>query len=50
MISDIELKPRESGNLPPEKLAEVMGQIWPEETVKELMNKLGFVEDNNARD
>lgn len=34
-----DLKPRESKNLPPEKLQEILSKIYPEETVAELMDK-----------
>lgn len=40
MKRDVGLKPRETGNLPPEKLAQILGGIYPEETVGELMEKL----------
>ena len=42
MKRDIGLKQRETGSLPPEKLRDILSQIYPEETVEELMNK--FVE------
>ena len=37
---DIGLKPRSVGNLPPEKLAQILGSIYTEKTVAELMEKL----------
>lgn len=37
---DFSLKPRTTGDLPPEKLEDILGRIYPEETVAELMNKL----------
>ena len=40
MKRDFSLKPRTTGNLPPEKLEQILGQIYPEETVVELMDKL----------
>lgn len=40
MKRDFSLKPRTSGDLPPEKLELILGRIYPEETVKELMEKL----------
>ena len=42
MSRNIELKPRENGNLPPEKLRDILSRIYPEETVEELMDR--FVE------
>ena len=33
-----DLKPRETGHLPPEKLRETLGKIFPDETVDELMD------------
>ncbi len=42
MKRDIGLKPRETGNLPPEKLRDILSRIYPEETVEELMDR--FVE------
>ena len=42
MRRNIELKPREVGNLPPEKLRDILSRIYPEETVEELMDR--FVE------
>jgi len=35
-MRDIELKPRECGNLPPEKLLEILRGIYPKETADEL--------------
>lgn len=40
MRRDIGLKPRKTGDLPPEKLEQILGRIYPEDTVKELMDKL----------
>ena len=40
MKRDIGLKQRETGSLRPEKLRDILSQIYPEETVEELMNKL----------
>lgn len=40
MKRDFSLKPRTTGDLPPEKLEEILGRIYPEETVAELMGKL----------
>lgn len=42
MKRDIGLKPRETGNLPPEKLHDILSHIYPEETAEELMDR--FVE------
>ncbi len=39
-MRDVGLKPRKTGDLPPEKLAQVLSTIYPEETVMELMGKL----------
>lgn len=47
MKRDIGLKPREEGNLPPEKLRDILSRIYPEETVEELMDR--FVERPNRR-
>ncbi len=35
-----DLKRRESKNLPPERLREILSRIYPEHTVDELMKKL----------
>lgn len=40
MKRDFSLKPRTTGDLPPEKLEQILGQIYSEETVVELMEKL----------
>ena len=40
MIRNRDLKRRESGTLPPEKLREILSRIYTEETVDELMGKL----------
>ena len=40
MKRDIGLKPRETGDLPPEKLRDILSRIYPEETVEELMDRL----------
>ena len=37
---DFNLKPRTTGCLPPEKLEQILGRIYPEETVADLMDKL----------
>lgn len=42
MKREIGLKPRETANLPPEKLRDILSRIYPEETVEELMDR--FVE------
>ena len=39
MSRNIELKQREKGNLPPEKLRDILSRIYPEETVEELMDR-----------
>lgn len=39
MKRNFDLKRRESRNLPPEKLQEILSRIYPEGTVNELMNK-----------
>lgn len=39
MKRDVGLKPRETGNLPPEKLREILGRIYPEEVADELMER-----------
>ena len=41
-MRDFALKPRTTGDLPPEKLEEILSRIYPEETVAELMDR--FVE------
>ena len=40
MKRDLSLKPRTTGSLPPEKLEQILGQIYTEETVDDLMDKL----------
>ena len=40
MKRDFSLKPRTTGGLPPEKLEQILGRIYPEETVAKLMDKL----------
>lgn len=40
LMRDVGLKPRTTGDLPPEKLEQILGRIYPEETVEELMEKL----------
>ena len=40
MKRDFSLKPRITGDLPPEKLEQILGRIYPAETVVELMKKL----------
>lgn len=37
---DVGLKPRTCGDLPPEKLEQILSKIYSEETVTELMSKL----------
>jgi hypothetical protein len=37
---NVGLKPRKSGDLPPEKLKQILSSIYPEETADELMEKL----------
>ena len=39
MRRHFDLKYRESGNLPPERLQEILSKIYPEGTVNELMDK-----------
>ena len=39
-MRDVGLKPRESGNLPPEKLLEILRGIYPKETADELFAEL----------
>lgn len=39
MKRNFDLKRRESKNLPPEKLQEILSRIYPKETVNELMDK-----------
>lgn len=52
MKRDVGLKPRKTGDLPPEKLAQILGTIYPGETVGELMDKLcdmdGERKDNDS--
>ena len=43
MIRNCGLKPRETKELPPEKLQEILSRIYPKEIVDDLMNK--FVEN-----
>lgn len=40
MKRDFSLKPRTTGDLPTEKLEQILGRIYPAETVTELMEKL----------
>jgi len=40
MKRDFSLKSRTTGDLPPEKLEQILSRIYPEETVVELMDKL----------
>lgn len=40
MRRDFSLKPRTTGDLPAEKLEQILSRIYPEETVAELMEKL----------
>lgn len=39
MRRNIGLKPREKGNLPPEKLRDILSRIYTEETVENLMER-----------
>ena len=39
------MKPRETEKRPPEELRRVLGRIYPEEIVDELMKKLGMEEE-----
>ena len=39
-MRDVGLKPRGCGNLPPEKLLEILRGIYPKETADELFLKL----------
>lgn len=39
-MRDIKLKPRETGNLPPEKLLKILRDIYPKETADELFADL----------
>ena len=39
-MRDVSLKPRKTGDLPREKLEEILGRIYPEEAVAELMENL----------
>ena len=53
MNRDFSLKPRQTGDLPPEKLEQILGRIYTEETVEELMKKLctkEVKEDGSAKD
>lgn len=45
MGRNFDLKRRESRDLPPEKLREILSKIYPEITVNELMDKF-FKTDN----
>ena len=40
MKRDVGLKPRETGNMPPEKLREILGGIYSDEVADELMERL----------
>lgn len=40
MKRDVSLRPRTTGDLPPEKLEQILGKIYQAETVKELMERL----------
>lgn len=44
MKRNFDLKRRESRDLPPEKLQEILSKIYPEGTVNELMDKLSGTE------
>ena len=37
---ELGLTPRKPGNLPPEKLREILGGIYPEEIAEDLMDRL----------
>lgn len=39
-MRDIKLKPRETGNLPPEKLLKILRGIYPKETADKLFTDL----------
>lgn len=41
-MRDCTMKPRETEKRPPEELRKVLGKIYPEEVVDELMKKLGM--------
>ena len=44
-MRNIKLKPRETGNLPPEKLLEILKGIYPKEKAEELFtNLMGLVQ------
>lgn len=49
-MRNVGLKPRKTGDLPPEKLAQVLGTIYPEETVVELMEKLCDMDGERKND
>ena len=46
MRRDVSLKPRESKELPPEKLLEILRDIYPEEVVDEVFERLMEEEDD----
>ena len=49
MKRNFDLKRRESKNLPPEKLQEILSRIYPRETVNELMDKF-FLKRTDKQD
>ena len=48
-MRDLTIKPRETGNRSPEELRRVLGRIYPEEIVDELMEKLGMEEEEDDK-
>lgn len=44
-MREVTLKPRETEKRSPEELRRVLGRIYPEEMVDELMKKLGMEEE-----
>ena len=49
-MRDFTLKPRETEKRPTEELRRVLGKIYPEETVDELMKKLGMEESEEEEE
>lgn len=49
-MRDIKLKPRKTGNLPPEKLLEILRGIYPKETADELFTDLMGLEQKRKAD
>lgn len=45
LMRDCGLKPRKTGDLPKEKLEQILGRIYPLEIVNDLMEKLCCVEE-----